>query len=86
MSNSKTWDFRRLALEKIQELEAMVDVHEQQAAINYTMVPMYVHLPLEVYHRLRAKAQELGRPPQELASLWLWRATVEFKDDYDNVG
>ena len=59
------------------ELQAKVDAMEDKACSDSAMVPLYVPVPNNVYQRLRERAEELGMPVMELASLWLWRATRE---------
>lgn len=70
---------------RLREQEAVInELHQQCQALKekvtdkMVMVPMMVHVPIDVYHALKSKAEENGQPALELASLWLWRAVREF--------
>lgn len=84
MSESIQYETKRLraelrqAVDVIAELKTRLGQLEDSVSDAAVMVPNYVHLPHAVYQRLRARAEEMGIPAAELASLWLWRAVREF--------
>jgi len=68
----------RQLLRTAQEMQEKIDALESRVSDAAVMVPMYVHLPHEVYQALRSRSEEAGQVAAELASLWLWRAVREF--------
>lgn len=61
----------------IRELAAKVEAAENGVCEQMAMVPLYTQLPHGIYQRLRERADELGRPATELASLLLWKRIQE---------
>jgi lipid A disaccharide synthetase len=68
----------RQLLRTAKEMQDKIDALQNQASDAVVMVPMYVHLPHDVYQKLRSRSEETGQVAAELASLWLWRAVREF--------